>query len=209
MFANKAKTFLQLGRCGIFQPPQLKRLKLFPQTAGFDRGEAMVGIVQHVNFWPEFFPQAREKLRHKAQVMFGRPLVLQRRLFFRGFVAQPGLLAASSVGTTQSWNARLRADSFVSEAKKMAERADGLAGVRLLPAGDERLVGRDAGDVRGEVRHVGARHLERRGVVRAVTAEHLRLLALLEQLLREPAAPVRALVQILPRVLDAACIASD
>ena len=65
------------------------------------------------------------------------------------------------------------------------ERADGLAGVRFLPAGDERLVGRDAGDVRCEVRHVRARHLERRGVVRAVTAEHLRLLALLEQLLRE------------------------
>ena len=45
---------------------------------------------------------------------------------------------------------------------RRAEGADGLAGVVLLPAGDDRLVGRDAGDVRGEVRDVRAGHLELR-----------------------------------------------
>src|SRR5690349_6799855 len=69
--------------------------------------------------------------------------------------------------------------------RRRAERADRLAGVGLLPTGDERRVGRDAGDVRSEVRDVRARHLERRWVVRAVSAEHLRLLALLDELLRE------------------------
>src|SRR6202035_1668367 len=39
---------------------------------------------------------------------------------------------------------------------RRAERTDGRAGVRFLPTGDERLVGRDAGDVRSEVGHVRA-----------------------------------------------------
>src|SRR6185503_9505848 len=65
------------------------------------------------------------------------------------------------------------------------ERADGLARVVLLPAGDDLRVGGNAGDVRREVRDVRAGLLELRRVVRAVAAEHLRLLALLDQLLSE------------------------
>src|SRR3954454_15032449 len=76
---------------------------------------------------------------------------------------------------------------------RRAERPDGLPGVVLLPARDDRGVCRDAGDVRCEVRHVRARRLERTGVVRAVTAEHLRLLALLDQLLGERLSVARLL----------------
>src|SRR5690242_2181374 len=70
----------------------------------------------------------------------------------------------------------------------VARRAEGthcLARIVLLPAGDDRSVRRDPRDVRGERRHVRPRSLELRRGVRPVSAEDLRLLALLQQLLRE------------------------
>src|SRR6478736_5544236 len=63
------------------------------------------------------------------------------------------------------------------------ERADRLAGVVPLPAGDDRLVVGEEADRRREVREIRARELELRRVVRTVGAEDLRLLALLGQLL--------------------------
>jgi hypothetical protein len=46
MAANQAKTFLQLGGRGVFEPEQMIRFKLFAKAAGFYRRETMVRIVE-------------------------------------------------------------------------------------------------------------------------------------------------------------------
>src|ERR1700730_7830377 len=79
---------------------------------------------------------------------------------------------------------RVQRDQDGPEGRR-AERADLLAGIVLLPAGDDRLVVGEQADRSGEVRDVRAGRLELARPVRTVAAEHLRLLPLLHQLLRE------------------------
>src|SRR5262249_35044685 len=86
MLANNPKALLYFSRRGIFEPEQMRGFQFLAQSRSFDWCQAMMRIVQKVQMRPEFFSQSHKKLRNEIQIMFRRPLVLRRRIFFGGFI---------------------------------------------------------------------------------------------------------------------------
>ena len=60
VLANQAKTILKLGGSGIFQPEKMIWLEALAQARGFNRRQAMVGIMQKREILAELLAQARE-----------------------------------------------------------------------------------------------------------------------------------------------------
>src|SRR5262249_49145607 len=102
VLTDYAKAVLRLGRRRGFQPKKMERLKLFTHASSFNGSQAMVRIVQHVHFRPEFLSQTREELWDKTQVVFCRPAVLGRSTLLSGLIAESSLHAADSICAAQS-----------------------------------------------------------------------------------------------------------
>src|SRR5258708_40332004 len=83
---NEAKTFLQLGRRGIFEPEEMIWLERFTEAGGFDGREAVMRIVEEVKVGAEFPAQAFEQAGDEIEVELGAPGVFGWRVFFGGLV---------------------------------------------------------------------------------------------------------------------------
>src|SRR5467141_2089582 len=196
--ANQAKTFLQLGGSGIFEPEKMVRLELFAEAGGFDGGEAVMRVMEQVKVGAEFLAQALEQTRDKIEVKLRAPQIFDGRVFFCGLVIH--FAAADAVGACEAGDAALRANGFVAELGVGGYGDDGVpdvvaAGVAVDEDGvaggaAEQLVD---GNVEGFALDVPERGVHRRDGGHGYRA----------------AAPVRALVKVLPEVFDAARVAAD
>src|SRR5205823_2651151 len=98
------------------------RFKIFASTGGFNRSQAMVGVVQHVNLRAKLFTQSIEQLRNESQVMLGGPLILWRCVFLGGLVKH--LAAPYAVGAVQPGNSRLRSHGLIPQLNVVSDGFD-------------------------------------------------------------------------------------
>src|SRR5258708_30023674 len=70
VLADNPKALLKFGRCGVFQPKEMRRFKLLANATSLNRRQPMVRIMQKMQFRPKLLAQARKKLRGKIHVEF-------------------------------------------------------------------------------------------------------------------------------------------
>src|SRR5882724_2457366 len=198
VLTNQAEAFLQLCRNWILEPEQMKWFEALPQARCFDRCEPVMGIMQQVNFRSELLAKPFEQERREVQVQLGAPDIFRRSIFFRWLVIH--FAAAHSVRAFQPGNAALRANRFVSKFEVVGDRFDGLLDVP--PAGmsvNENAIAGSASQqlIDGRVQRLALDVPERR--VNGGNRAHG----------DRATAPVRALIKVLPEVLNSPCIAPD
>src|SRR5215475_11874070 len=158
----------------------------------------MVSIVEHVNFIAEFFAQPLKQLWSKSQIVLGGPLILRRGIPFRGFVEH--LAAPNAICAAEAWYAGLRTDSFIAQAEIMPEGADGFLEICAASVSiNQHRFSRSTPEqlIKGNVEALGF-DVPERGIDGGDGAHRGRA-----------APPVRAFIQILPRVFDFARVAVD
>src|SRR4029077_5568985 len=196
--ANQAKTLLQLGGGGIFEPEEMVRLELFAEAGGFDGREAVMRVMEQVEVGTKFLAQAFEQAGDEIEVELGAPRIFSGRVFFGGLVKH--FAAADAVGAGETGDAALRANGFVTELGILGDSRDG--GIDVFAIGmavDEDGVAGSAaeqlidGNVEGFALDVPERSVDRGDRGHGDRA----------------AAPVRAFVKVLPEVFDATGVAAD
>src|SRR5467141_1322112 len=196
--ANQAKTFLQLGGSGIFEPEEMIGLEFFAEAGGFDGRKAMMYIVEQGKLRAEFFAQAFEQPGHEIHVQLGTPRAFEGHVFFGGLIKH--VAAANAVGAVESGDAALRANGFVAELGVFGDGGNGV--VDIFAAG---VAVHQDGFARGAAEQLIDRNVERfalnvpeRGIDRGDGGHG-----------DGAATPVRALVKILPEIFEAASVAAN
>src|SRR5882672_9179164 len=196
--ADQAKTFLQLGGRGIFEPEEMIGLEFFAEAGGFDGRKAMVHIVEQGKLRAEFLAQAFEQAGHEIHVQLGAPGAFEGHVFFGGLVKH--FAAANAVGAVESGDATLRANRFVAELGVFGDGGNSV--VDIFAAG---VAIHQDGFARGAAEQLIDGNVERfafdvpeRSIDRGDGGHGNRA-----------ATPVRPLVQILPEIFDAACVAAN
>src|SRR6266404_6175188 len=196
--ANQAKTFLQLGRRGIFEPEEMIWLELFTEAGGFDGREAVMRIVEEVKVGAEFPAQAFEQAGDEIEVELGAPGVFGWRVFFCWLVKH--FAAADTVRAFEARDAALRANGFVAKLGIVGNGRDGgidVLSISVAVNHDGLAGGTGEQLIDGNVERF-ALNVPERGIDGGDRGHG-----------NGAAAPIRAFVKILPSVLDAACVAAD
>src|SRR5229473_3761656 len=174
------------------------RLELFAEAGGFDRRKAVMRVVEQVEVGAEFLAQTFEQAGDKIEVELGAPRIFSWRIFFGGLVKH--FAAADTIGALKAGDAALRANGSVAELGIVGDSRDG--GIDVFTIGvavDQDGVARRApeqlidGHVEGFALDVPERGVDRGDGGHGDGA----------------AAPVRAFIEVLPSVFDAARVAAD
>src|SRR6266850_8530676 len=176
----------------------MKWFEALPQARCFDGCEPVMRVMQQVNFRSELLAKPFEQERREVQVQLGAPYILRRSIFFRRFVIH--FAAAHSVCAFQPGNATLRANRFVSKFEVVGDRLNGL--LEVPTAGMSVNENAAAGSASQQLidGHVQSLALDvpERGVDGGNRTHGDRA-----------AAPIRALIKVLPQILNPPCIAPD
>src|SRR6267142_5501092 len=196
--ADQAKTFLQLGGSGIFEPEEVIGLEFFAEAGGFDGRKAMMYIVEQGKLGAKFLAQAFEQAGHEIHVQLGTPRAFEGHVFFGGLIKH--FAAANAVGAVESGDATLRANGFVAELGVFGDGGNSV--VDIFAAG---VAVHQDGFARGAAEQLIDRNVERfafdvpeRGIDRRDGGHG-----------DGAATPVRAFVKILPDIFDAARVAAN
>ena len=199
VLADQAERRLVLGRRRVLDPERPVLLQRRAQPAGLDRRQAVVHVVQDVHAVAELFADVGHHLRREVQVGRGLPGVLLRDVAAGRLVHLP-VHRRDAVGLVQAGDRGLDADGLVAEVQVVLEVGAevlqrGSAGVAvdhdaLAGRTAEELVDRHAGGLALDVPQRDVDGGDRRHGHRS-------------------AAPVGALVEVLPGVLDPARVAAD
>ena len=198
VLADGAERRLVLRRDRILEPEQAVRLEALAQPRGFDRRQAVVHVVEQVDVEPDLAPKAVEQRWHEVQVALRAPHALERHPLLRRLVVEGA--AADAVGVDHAGNRALRAHRLVAHGDVFLHRLHGVVFGRAVGvAVDHHRVARRAAEqlIDRRVQRLAANVPERR--VHGADRGHR----------HRPAPPVRALVEVLPDVLDAPRVAAD
>src|SRR6185503_16892755 len=88
---HQAKSLLELGADGIFEPEEAIRLEILREPRGFDRRAAVMNVVEQVHVVAVRFADGLEELRGEAQVARGVPHFFLRKPGFGRLVGSLAL----------------------------------------------------------------------------------------------------------------------
>ena len=196
---DQPEALLQLGRHRVLHPEQPVRLERLAEPRRLDRRQAVVDVVQQVHVRAELAPRAFEQRRHDVQVLLRRPERLQRLALLGRLVVQ--LAARDAVRVRDAGHAALQRAPPCSPGATYSAAAATVSSIDLAVgvAVDHHVVARLA------AQQLVHRHAQRL----ALDVPQRRVDRRDRRHRHRPAAPVRALVKVVPDVLDAPRVAPD
>jgi hypothetical protein len=198
VMADDAERLLQLRRHRILHPEQPVGLERLAERTGLDRCQPVVHVMQEVQVVAELTAQPVEHRGHEVEIALAAPDGFERAMLLRRFVRLRSL--GDAVSVIQPRDAALRADRGVSEIGLPGDGMDGVV---------ERLAVRVRVDhdaiPRRPAEQLVDRHVER--LAANIPERHVH--GGNRRHRHRAAAPVGALVEVLPCVLDAPRVAAD
>ncbi len=182
----------------VFHPEQAHGLQRFAQLARFDGCQAVVHVVQQMDFGADGFAHGFKQAGGVAQILFGAPVVFARQVAVGGFVHAVG--TAHAINLVQAGHAALGANgqvAFFFVAQNFVHRFGGVAAVGVAVDHHPGAAAPAQQLVQRHVRHLGL-DVPQRGVHGGNGAHGHRA-----------ASPVGAFVEVLPDVFDLLRVAPD
>ena len=199
VLADQPERVLVLGRRRILEPEQPVGLDRLAEARRLDRRQAVVDVVQQVEVEAELRAHGLEELRREVEVLLGRPRLLLRPVLGRRLVR--GVALGDAVDRLQSRHAALRADRLVAQRAVALDRVERLGDVAA------RSRGRRPARRRATRRPAAGRAACPASLALDVPQRHVDRGDRRHR--HRAAPPVRALVEVLPDVLDALRVAAD
>ncbi len=198
VLADKAEGRLEFGGDRVFKPEEVEGFELFAEASGFDRGEAVMNVVEEMDVRADCVADGGEEFGSEVEVTLGRPERLGGKAALSGLVGLTGF--GDAVAGGNAGDAGLGADGEVAEVAMLLDRVDRFGDVGSVSVGvdedafaglaTEEVVERG---VEGLGFDVPERHVDGGDGGHGDGA----------------AAPVSATVKILPDVFDAGWVAAD